>query len=244
MKYRYYYFFILLLFVGISGQGFSQNSPPCKLDTILHDTAAPLVWSPDGKMYILNKPDTAGVYQIYIGYKDSVKAPTCISLKDTTGNYPTPSCWWWVRHWYQRNKMQVHWDPSGKWVICVVERECYNELLYTPYSLLLTLLETGWKMDMWATTPKGDHWYQLDSAQCSLGNGVVGPVFTPDGKQAAWAQLQDTSKPTDKFGLWYMMLSQFVDTGVTGPIFITNKNINPKTSRWIEPETFHPMENC
>src|ERR1700683_1524788 len=163
---KYHFLFVLFL-AGILHQGSAQNSAPCKLDTILHDTSAPLIWSPDGKRYILNKQDTAGVYQIYIGYKDSVSAPICISLKDTTGNYPLPSCWWWVRHWNSRNKMQVHWDPSGKWVICVVERECYNELLYTPYSLLLTLLETGWKMDMWATTPKGDHWYQLDSALCS-----------------------------------------------------------------------------
>jgi hypothetical protein len=121
-----------------------------------------------------------------------------------------------------------------------VERECYQELTYTPYSLLLTLLETGWKMDMWATNTTGDHWWPLDSNVTDPGNGVVGPVFTPDGKKAVWAQLQDTSKSTDKFGLWYMMFADFVDTGATGPTFINVKNINPKASRWIEPGNFSP----
>jgi Tol biopolymer transport system component len=240
VKNNYSKLLVLLLVAVITNRGYAQNSAACKLDSIIRDTSAFVIWSPDSSKYCINKQDTAGIYQIYVGYKGSKNPPVCISNFDTTGNYPLASCWWWVRHWQQRNKLQVRWDPTGKWIVCVVERECYNELTYTPYSLLLTLLETGWKMDMWATTPKGDHWYQLDSATSSQGNGVVGPVFTPDGKKAVWAQLQDTSKSTDKFGLWYMMLSDFVDTGKTAPAFISTKNINPPGSRWIEPGNFAP----
>ncbi len=239
MSIKYYHLIILFFFAGIPNGSFAQNSPPCRLDTILADTT-PAIWSPDGKMYLENKQDTAGVYQIFVGYKDTLKPPVCISIKDTTGAYPIPSCWWWVRHWNQRNKMQAHWHPSGKWIICTVERECYNELTYTPYPLLLTFLETGWKTDMYATNINGSRWYQLDSAQSANGNGVVGPTFTNDGKTAAWAQLQDSSKTSDKFGLWYMMLSTFVDTGATGPAFVNTKNINPPGSRWIEPGNFAP----
>jgi len=234
MKNKYYYLIIVLLLFTIPNHTLAQITPACKLDTIIHDTTAPLIWSPDGTRYILNIQDTAGVYQIYVGYKDSTLPLTCISIKDTTGN-----CCGIIRHWYQRNKMQAHWHPSGKWIICVVEREWYAELVYTPYPLLLTFLETGWKMDMWATAPDGNHWYQLADSISSNGNGVVGPVFTPDGTKGAWAQLQDSSKPTDKFGLWYMLLSDFTDTG-TGPAFTTTKNINPPGARWIEPGNFAP----
>ncbi|HWY97806.1 MAG TPA: hypothetical protein VNY36_01865, partial [Bacteroidia bacterium] len=240
---KYYFMFILVLLCGITNYSPAQDSQcmtACWRDTLLHDTSVHPIWSPDGTKYLLNKQDTAGVYQIYLGYKGSTKPPVCISDKDTTGNYALPSCWWWVRKWRQRNKMQVKWHPSGKWIICVVERECYQELTYTPYPLLLTFLVCGWKMDMWATNINGDHWYQLDSNLSAQGNGVVGAVFTPDGKRAAWAQEEDTSKTTDMFGLWYMMLSDFVDTGATGPAFVHTKNINPSGSRWIEPGNFSP----
>ncbi len=237
MKNRYYYLFILFL-VGVTTISKAQDSQcmtACWRDTLLHDTSVHPIWSPDSSKFLINKQDTAGVYQIYLGYKGSTKPLICISYKDTTGN-----CCGILRRWHQRNKLQVHWHPSGKWVICVVEREWYNELTYTPYSLLLTFLECGWKTDMWACTPTGDHWYQLEPTISAQGNGVVGPVFTPDGKRAAWAQEQDSSKTTDVFGLWYMMRSDFVDTGATGPAFIKTTNINPPGSRWIEPGNFSP----
>ncbi|MGQ0827486.1 MAG: TolB family protein, partial [Bacteroidota bacterium] len=195
----------------------------------LEPTDPIVVWSPDKQKYLVNKKDTAGIYQIYTGNKGSTQL-TCVSV-----NGP----WGLVRHTNIRHKMQVNWHPSGKWILFVLEREIYNELLLkgTPEGekLLEGWLQCGLWMDMYAMTTDGSNWYHLATTT----NGVVGPVFTPDGKTAVWANAVGGDLSVDVFGKWELMRSDFVEVGGV-PALVNSVNINPPGTRWIEPGNFHP----
>ena len=198
----------------------------CDVIQVQHNPNFTVLYSPDKTKYIVNKQDANGVYQIYVG-KTGDTVLTCISLNYSFGLF---------RQWKDRNKMQVVWHPSGKYIICAVEKEFYPELLYTPYFLRLGLLETGVWMDVWATTPDGANWYNLAITE----HGVTGPSFTPDGSKAAWAEALDNANlAVDVFGKWRLQLSNFaVTNGI--PAFNNTTNISPAGSRWLEPGNFSP----
>src|SRR5688572_20175826 len=67
----------------------------------------------DSSMYLVNKMDSAGVFQIYVGKKGD-KNPVCISHSGPASD---------IKPWKKRHKMQTLWHPSGKWIICAVEKE-------------------------------------------------------------------------------------------------------------------------
>lgn len=215
--------FVLFIFLGLFS--FAQSSP-CDVTSISHNPNDPVIWSPDSSRYLINKQDTAGVYQIYIGNAGDT-ALTCISL-----NYP----WSFLRPWSARNKMQVQWTPTGNFIICAVEKEFYNELLYLPYSTRLGLLQSGIWMDIFALTPDGNNWYNLATTQ----HGFTGPAFTPNGTQCAWAEALDSSNIfVDVFGKWKLRLSNYSESSGT-PAFVTTSDITPAGARWIEPGNFSP----
>lgn len=204
----------------------ADNSSACDVVSITANPNQPVAWSPDKTKYLINKQDTAGVFQIYTGNAGSSNL-TCISL-----NYP----WSLLRPWSQRNKLQVQWHSSGNFIICAVEKEFYPELLYAPYSLRLGLLQSGVWMDVWAVKPDGSAWYNLKDTE----HGVVGPAFTPDGTKCAWAEaLSNSNLAVDVFGKWKLQLSSFTVNGGV-PSFTNTTNIQPAGARWIEPGNFAP----
>jgi Tol biopolymer transport system component len=207
----------------------NQNSP-CDVVQVLHDPNPPVYWSPDKSKFMVNKQDTAGIFQIYVGNAGDTTL-TNISSAHTNGN-----CCGLFRHWKTRNKLQVQWHPSGNYIVCVVEKEFYPELLYTPYSLLLGWLQSGIWMDVWAVTPNGSNWYHLATTE----HGVTGPAFTPDGSKAAWAEaLNGSNLAVDIFGKWKLQLSNFTVSNGT-PSFSSTNDISPQGARWLEPGGFSP----
>ncbi|HEU4716815.1 MAG TPA: T9SS type A sorting domain-containing protein [Bacteroidia bacterium] len=222
MKFRALLFLLLscFLFTGIYAQA------PCDVISVLPNLNPAPLYSPDSSMYLINKPDTAGVFQVYVGHTGDTAA-TCISLVNP---------WSLWRPWSQRNKMQVQWSPTGNFIICGVEKEFYNELLYVPYSIRLGLLESGIWMDIMACTPDGNTWYNLATTI----HGFTGPAFTPAGTQCAWAEALDSSNlSVDVFGDWKLRLSQYSETSGT-PSFSSTNDITPAGARWIEPGNFSP----
>lgn len=201
-----------------------QNNGKCNVIQVSHNAHDPILYSPDSSMYLVNKKDTAGVYQIYMG----VAGDTTLSCISQTGPFGI------LRTWDKRNKMQVKWHPSGNWIVCAVEKEWYPELVYTPAPLLEGWLQSGLWMDIWAVSPNGANWYNLATTE----HGFTGPAFTPDGTKGVWAEaLNGGNIFVDVFGVWKLQLSNFsVTAGV--PSFSSTTNINPAGSRWIEPGDF------
>jgi hypothetical protein len=202
------------------------QSQPCDVTDIRYNPNPSPLYSPDSSKYLINMPDTAGVFQIYVGNTGDTDL-TCISLVNP---------WSLLRPWAQRNKMQVQWDPTGAFIICAVEKEFYPELLYVPYSIRIGFIQSGIWMDIMACTPDGATWYDLATTE----GGFTGPAFTPNGTQCAWAEALDSSNlAVDVFGRWHLQLSTYaVNSGV--PSFTSTTNITPAGVRWIEPGNFHP----
>ena len=206
----------------------SAQTSPCDLVNVSHNPNAPIIYSPDSSMYLVNAQDTDGVYQIYVAPAGDTNL-TCISL-----NYP----WSFLRPWSARNKMQVQWAPTGNFIICAVEKEFYNELLYVPYNILLGWLQSGLWMDIMAVTPDGNSWYSLATTEA----GFTGPAFTPDGTKCAWAEARDSSNIfVDVFGVWKLQFSTYVENNGI-PSFATTNDITPAGARWVEPGNFNPVD--
>ena len=218
-----------IFFLFISCEKHEYESIPgseCNVVQIIRNSSPHKVYSPDKSKYLVNKQDAAGVYQVYIGNAGK-SATTCISLDHPGGI---------LRQWKDRNKMQVQWHASGNFIICAVEKEFYQELLYTPYNIRLGILQCGIWMDIWAVTPDGSRWYNLSTTQ----NGFTGPAFTPDGTTAVWAEgLNNSNLAIDIFGKWRLQRSNFiVNNGIPSLTGITD--ISPQGSRWLEPGNFSP----
>lgn len=231
VKYILRFVFILILFTSCEKpKDLPTPTLPCDVVEISHNPTQPVLWSSDKTKFLVNKQDASGVFQIFTG-KAGETALANISSANTNGN-----CCGLFRGWSARNKMQVQWHPSGNYIICAVEKEFYNELLYVPYSTRLGLLQSGIWMDIWAVTPNGNNWYNLASTE----GGFTGPAFTPDGSKGAWAEaLSNSNLAVDVFGKWKLQLSNFsVVNGV--PSFSNTANINPPGARWIEPGNFSP----
>lgn len=223
--FQFLLFFAALITASITA---SATVNPCDSVKITKLGGLPGIYSPDSTQYLINKLDKKGVYQIYIGKrndKDSVLQ--CISLDGPAGKH---------RPWKKRNKMQVQWHVSGKFIICAVEWDNYPELHYTPHRTRLGLLQCGIWMDIYAVTPDGKNWYQLVKTV----RGFTGPAFTNEGNKCAWAEARDTGDlRKDKFGIWRLKLAQFqIKNGVPS---ITNiKDITPPHTNWVEPGNFAP----
>ena len=218
---------VFFIFVSCKKQEYETiPGSACNVVQITRNSTPHNFFSPDKSKYLINKQDASGVFQIYVG-KAGETGTNCISLINPVGIF---------RQWKDRNKMQVQWHPSGNFIICAVEKEFYQELLYTPYNIRLGLLQSGIWMDIWAVTPDGNNWYHLATTQ----NGFTGPAFTPDGTRAVWAEgLNNSNLAIDIFGKWRLQLSNFTVTNSL-PAFATTVDISPQGSRWLEPGNFSP----
>ena len=203
-----------------------SSQDPCDSLRILKGNRSQKIYSPDSSLYFVNKQDKKGVYQIYMGKKnDSVL--TCISIAGPAAK---------KRKWKQRNKMQVQWHVSGKFIVCAVEWDNYPELHYTPFKTRLGILECGVWMDIYTVTPDGKNWNLLAKTI----RGFTGPSFTPDGKKCAWAEAQnDANMLKDRFGKWKLQMAD-LEVNNDMPVLKNIKDINPPGCNWIEPGNFSP----
>ncbi len=238
MKLKLLYTIVSLLLVSTTE--IFGASDPCDSVTLTKLPGPTPAFNADSSLYLINKLDRTGkkgVYQIYIGKrgdKDSVL--TCISLNGPANRPDSEVGRGKKRPFKKLHKMQVQWHASGKFIICAVEWDDYNELHYTPYKTRLGLLQCGIWMDIYAVTPDGKTWTRLVKTV----RGFTGPAFTVDGSKCSWAEGQDSADlRKDKFGKWKLKFAEFqVNNGV--PSLTNIKDITPKNTNWVEPGNFHP----
>lgn len=192
-------------------------------------------YSPDGKRFVLNKEDAAGIGQIYIGNAGSDKV-TCLTCVQRPGG-PGPD----------RYKTQAGWHPSGRWIIFAAERDSYSKppILGDNRDYIEGQIRNGLYVNVWAITPDGENWHRLTDLRdgpwgVPMPSGITGPVISPDGKKAYWSQIVDGNIfAYYPFGRWELMLADFVvENGI--PKLANAKNITPPGMHWNEPGNFAP----
>jgi len=193
---------------------------PCAVVSVERAAGSAKVWSANGEMYLVNEKDKKGTYQIYVGTKSS-DTPVCISSTKNSGG-PLPD----------RDKMQAHWHPSGKWIVLAGEKSNHIGRLL-PSGMRQGLVECGIWMDMYATSPDGSRWRKLGSM-----DGFTGVAFTPDGTKAVWAECIGPVGKSTPFGQWQLKIADFVVKDET-PHLEHTTNI-PLPGKWFEPGNFSP----
>ena len=186
------------------------------------------MWSPDGTSYLVNREDSAGIPQIYVGKKGG-GAPVCITCTDRP-NGPTAG----------KFKMQPRWHPSGRWIVLAAEQESFDKPFYVTPQVVEGWLQSGIWVDMYATTPDGSRWFKLqDFGPQNKAKGFTGVAFTPDGKKGVWAQIVDGNVFAYSFGRWELIMADFREVNGV-PSMVNLRNITPPDTYWIEPGNFAP----
>ena len=189
--------------------------------------------SADGTRFLVNKEDEEGIGQVYVGTKGSSRL-SCLTCIERPGGPKV-----------DRYKMQPHWHPSGEWVFMAVEREEYSPppILKWSKDYVEGQLQCGLWTNMYAVSSDGARWHRLtdfESGVPGVPDGYTGPVFTPDGKRAAWSQIVDGNTLRYRpFGRWELILADFeVEDGV--PKMVNQKDITPEGMHWNEIGNFAP----
>jgi Tol biopolymer transport system component len=186
-----------------------------------------VVWSPNGKQYIVNKQDAAGTFQLYVGNANA--AAVCITCTQKP-NGPAPNL----------HKLQPHWHPSGEWIVLAGEMADFQPPVLSTPALILGWIQSGLWVNIYMTRPDGSQWSQLSNFVASQPpNGFTGVAFTPDGKKAAWAQIVDGNVFKYPFGRWQLILADYKETNGV-PAFVNLRDITPAGALWVEPGNFAP----
>jgi hypothetical protein len=201
---------LVSLFVNFASVALPREPDACKVLSIVKSPETGIkIRSPDGRKYLANKKDKNEDYQIYVGRRSDAE-PVCLSHKNMPGAPPA-----------DRNKMQVNWHPSGKWIIYAGEKESYNER-WLPKRLRQGFLECGCWMDIYAMSPDGRRGFNLYKTK----SGFTGVAFTPDGRHGVWAEAVSGLTSKAAFGKWTLRLADFVEKrGV--PALVNVKDITP-----------------
>ncbi len=187
------------------------------------------MWSPGGKRYIVNKQDAGGIYQIYVG-AGRAQELTCISCA------PHPNS-----PGVNKHKLQPHWYPSGDWIVLAGEMDNFQPPIFSTPSMILGWLQSGLWVNIFVTRPDGSEWHQLsDFGDGKAADGFTGVDFTPDGKQAVWAQIVSGNIFQYLFGKWQLILADFQEAASGVPSFTNLRDITPAGAAWVEPGNFAP----
>ena len=203
--------------------------PACVVKDILRSSEGLTVWSPTGEQYIVNKKDAKGTYQLYVGTKGG-SDPACVTC---TKRPNSPEL--------DRHKLQPRWHPSGKWIVLAGERESYDKPIISTDKMIEGWVQSGLWVNIYATRPDGSEWHRLsDFGGKQRGDGFTGPAFTPDGKQAVWAQIVDGNIFANLFGRWELIQADFQEDRDSVPSFTNLRDITPEGAKWVEPGNFSP----
>ena len=221
----------LLVIVWAAVRAEADSGAPedvCPVNEVTRVPDGLVVWSPNGQQYILNRKDAAGTYQLYVGSKNDSEA-ACITCADRP-NSPAHS----------RHKLQPRWHPSGEWIVLAGERQDYPKPFFSTPALLEGWVQSGLWVNIYMTRPDGSEWHQLSDFGHQRGDGFTGVAFTPDGKQAVWAQIVSGNLFNSIFGTWELILADLAQDSDGAPSFLNPRNITPQGAKWVEVGNFSP----
>ncbi|HTB06947.1 MAG TPA: PA14 domain-containing protein [Bacteroidia bacterium] len=152
-------------------------------------------WSPDGRQiaYDMKGSTKDKYYELHIADTNGLH-DTCISAL-------CPD----IPH---RHTGGPNWHPSGKYIMFVAEQAVHKG------GSLPAIPGLGTYTDIWIMTRDYKHAYKLTNTPSDNDHGIIGPRFSPDGKQVVWVERKKAPnilKSKRFLGLWVIKTADFVE---------------------------------
>lgn len=129
------------------------------------------------------RKNAQGYYRVYIADADGHGA------RDLTAQ---------IRNMPTKHQGAPYWHPSGRYLLLVAEKQSWHGATMFGNVDYGALPGFGTHDDLWLVAADGSRAWQLTSDPDSKYQGVLVPVFSPDGKHIAWSQREDGGKYTIK----------------------------------------------
>lgn len=184
-------------------------------------------WSHASDRIVYDQVDASGIFQLYTMNSDGT-AQTCLTCAGRTG---APAV--------NQHKFNPSWHPGGQYIVVQVEMKSHWLSWLKTQPLTTELLQNGLWNDLYLVNANGTSWQKLTSTTASKTDGVLAPVFSPDGTKLMWSRIIEPASSAAPFGVWRLMLGDFSMAG--GVAKLTNvRDITPAGAQFIESHGFSP----
>lgn len=182
-------------------------------------------WSYATDQIVYDQLDANKIFQLYTMKPDG-SAKTCLSCAAKSG---MPAV--------NQHKFNPAWHPSGQYVVVQVEMKTHWLSWLKTQPNTTELLQNGLWNDLYLVSADGSSWQKLTSTTSSVTDGVLAPVFSPDGSQLMWSKIIAPASKSNPFGVWKLMIGDFSLSGGVASL-INVRDITPAGARFIESHGF------
>ncbi len=138
-----------------------------------------------------------------------------------------------------QHKFNPSWHPSGQYIVVQVEMKSHWLSWLKTDPMTTELLQNGLWNDLYLVSADGTSWQKLTNTTASVTDGVLAPVFSPDGTKLMWSKIIAPASKTQPFGVWRLMIADFAMSG--GKASLVNiRDITPAGATFIEAHGFAP----
>lgn len=184
-------------------------------------------WSHVTDRIVYDQIDANGIFQLRTMNADG-SGQTCLTCAAKAG---MPAV--------NQHKFNPSWYPDGQYIVVQVEMKTHWLSWMKTDPMTRELLLNGLWNDLYVVSADGSSWQKLTSTTTSKTDGVLAPVFSPDGTKLMWSRLIEAASNAKPFGVWRLMIGDFSLTG--GIAKLTNvRDITPAGATFIESHGFAP----
>ncbi len=184
-------------------------------------------WSHATDRIVYDYVDANKIFQLATMNSDGTGI-TCLTCTPATG---APAA--------NQHKFNPSWHPNGQYFVAQVEMKSHWLSWMKTDPMTSELLLNGLWSDLYVVSADGSSWQKLTSTTATTTDGVLAPVFSPDGTQLMWSRLIKPASKTQPFGAWRLMIGDFALA--SGVASLTNvRDITPSGATFIESHGFSP----
>jgi len=164
---------------------------PCTLDRATGTTIDPTPylnhaygsrWNAATNRIVFMSPNAAGYYRIFTQRPDGPDGSDRIAVTANTPGLPNG------------HQGTAYWHPSGRYILFVAQKPDWHGRAMFGSPDYEALPGFGRHDDLWLITADGRHSWQLIHDPNTKDEGILIPIFSPDGKRVAWSARQPGGK--------------------------------------------------
>jgi hypothetical protein len=179
---------VLLLAVALSSQSAGAYASPCTVDRAVGTTIDPqpflqgcygMRWNIATNRLLFMHPGPDGYYRL------ATMRPDGTDRREITSRMPgLPT----------RHQGSGYWHPSGKYFLCDIQKQEWTSPKLFGNPDYEALPGFGLHDDIWLIALDGSQAWKLTDEAGTRTQGILMPVFSPDGKKVAWADRRPDKK--------------------------------------------------